>query len=75
MYIETSSNPGNRRKDGDVARLNSPILPPGDAFCLSFWYHMFGPDVNKLQVRQIMNRHSLVRWVRQGTRGKLAKKL
>lgn len=70
MYIETSRSSSKPLKDGDVARLDSPILPAGDDFCLSFYYHMFGPDVNKLQVRQLMNRYSRVLWIRRGSQGR-----
>lgn len=47
-YIETSYP----RQPNDTARLISPTLPrntrPGT--CISFWYHMFGPDINRLSV-------------------------
>lgn len=69
MYIETSRGSVNRRKDGDVARLDSPVLPATGAYCLSFWYHMFGPDVNRLQVRVLEKIVSSVRWARRGTQG------
>ena len=70
LYIETSRGKSGR-KDGDIARLDSPILPSTDGYCLSFWYHMYGPHVGKLRVRQLWNLKSKVHWVRKGTQGEL----
>lgn len=47
IFIETSLP----RRLGDTARLLSPILnanPRGA--CLRFWYHMYGPHINSLNV-------------------------
>lgn len=68
MYIETSRGRSGR-KDGDIARLDSPILAASDSYCLSFYYHMYGPHVGKLQIRQLWNRFTKIRWMRQGTQG------
>lgn len=47
MYIETSYP----RKPNDTAGLVSPtIKKPGSSACVLFWYHMFGPHVNALNV-------------------------
>ena len=47
-YIETSFP----RNYNDTARLISALIPknsrPGT--CISFWYHMYGPDINTLSV-------------------------
>ena len=47
-YIETSFP----RNHNDTARLISALIPrnsrPGT--CISFWYHMYGPDINTLSV-------------------------
>lgn len=47
MYIETSYP----RKPNDTAGLVSPtIQKAGSSACVLFWYHMFGPHVNALNV-------------------------
>uniref|UniRef100_A0A8C5HTV1 MAM domain-containing glycosylphosphatidylinositol anchor protein 2-like n=1 Tax=Gouania willdenowi TaxID=441366 RepID=A0A8C5HTV1_GOUWI len=54
MYIETS----RPRQDGDKARLLSPTFnmnsksssSPGPAYCLSFFYHMYGKHIGSLNV-------------------------
>ena len=45
-YIETSSP----RLANDTANLFSPKLTISSVGCLTFWYHMFGPDINSLAV-------------------------
>ena len=41
MFVE-SSNPA---KNGDVARLGSPLYPTNMGnMCFEFWYHILGPD-------------------------------
>ena len=46
MYIETSSPQGL----GDHANLNSPILTFSGNMCLTFFYHMYGSTIGKLNV-------------------------
>ena len=46
MYIETSSP----RVLGDHAKLNSPLLRFSGNMCLTFFYHMYGLTVGKLNV-------------------------
>ncbi|XP_072014818.1 MAM and LDL-receptor class A domain-containing protein 1-like [Amphiura filiformis] len=48
MYIETSSP----RIKGEVARFMSGLMAPtmGKNYCFEFWYHMFGPDIDALNV-------------------------
>lgn len=47
MFIETSYP----RKPNDTAGLVSPsIQKSGSSACVLFWYHMFGPHVNALNV-------------------------
>lgn len=47
MYIETSYP----RQPNDTAGLVSPsITKSGSSACVLFWYHMFGPHVNALNV-------------------------
>ena len=72
MYIESSAP----RKEGDYANLFSETYeinktPLTDEYCLVFWYHMYGPHVGKLRVRQLWNLKSKVHWVRKGTQGEL----
>ncbi|KAH3887692.1 hypothetical protein DPMN_011710 [Dreissena polymorpha] len=65
MFIETSSP----RQPNDTARLESPLVPPkGNAQCIRFWYHMYGPDINTLNVYTMIN-NVLSRpvWSRTGT--------
>lgn len=46
IYIETSSVSANK-----TARLLSPTVTLSGSQCLSFWYHMYGSDINRLSVR------------------------
>ena len=46
MYIEASSP----RVQGDIAKLNSPLLKFSGTMCLKFFYYMYGDTVNSLRV-------------------------
>lgn len=46
IYIETSSP----RKANDTARIESATIPATQLKCLQFWYHMYGPHVDTLNV-------------------------
>ena len=46
MYIETSSP----RVEGDKAKLHSPKLQFNGYMCLKFYYHMYGSDIESLNV-------------------------
>ena len=46
MYIETSSP----RRLGDNAKLNSPLLRFSGDMCLTFFYHMYGSTIGRLNV-------------------------
>ncbi|XP_020897633.1 MAM domain-containing protein 2 [Exaiptasia diaphana] len=46
VYMETSKQNGQ----GQTAYLKSPALPPSDAHCLTFYYHMYGRDMGSLNV-------------------------
>ena len=46
MYIETSSP----RSLGDNAKLSSPLLRFSGDMCLTFFYHMYGSTIGKLNV-------------------------
>lgn len=54
---------------GDVARITSPPVAPG-VKCLNFWYHMFGPHVDTLNVyaKTGLNLRNPV-WTKTGTQG------
>ena len=54
MYIETSAP----RVTNDTARLVSQTIQARTAYCFSFWYHMYGAHVNRLNVYIRVN-HSL----------------
>ena len=66
MYIETSSP----RRPGDKARLISPTLNGASRYCVTFYYHMYGPHINALKVYLAQNTTlgSAV-WQRTGTQG------
>ena len=51
MYIETSSP----RVNGDKARLRFTGSDSG-AFCLKFFYHMFGKSVGTLRVKSLLRK-------------------
>ena len=46
MYIKTS----RPRVQGDLARLRSPAFSFNGATCLTFFYHMYGATIGRLQV-------------------------
>ena len=45
MYIETSP-----QGLGDDAKLNSPLLTFSGKMCITFFYHMYGSTIGKLNV-------------------------
>ena len=66
IYLETSYP----AVLNDTARLQSPSIAGSTAKCFEFWYHMYGPDVNRLDVLTIdsSNQETTV-WSREGTQG------
>lgn len=65
IYLETSSVPANAS-----ARLQSEPIAGSTTKCFEFWYHMHGPDVNRLDVLVLgaTTRDTIV-WTRQGPQG------
>ncbi|XP_066266307.1 MAM domain-containing glycosylphosphatidylinositol anchor protein 2-like [Branchiostoma lanceolatum] len=51
IYIETSSP----RVANDAAVLLSANIPANQTSCLQFWYHMYGDDVNVLNIKLYAN--------------------
>lgn len=45
LYIETSSHNQN-----EYADLVSPLMTGNQDRCLSLWYHMFGSDIDQLEI-------------------------
>ena len=47
MVIE----PPSSAKKGDQARIETPIIPfIEEGYCFSWFYHMLGPDIGKLNI-------------------------
>ena len=67
FYIETSSP----RRPGDRARLISPPLQGQYRQCINFYYHMYGPHVNILNVYLRRGNTTLGNpvWKRTGSQG------
>jgi len=69
LYIEASYP----RKDGDNARLMSPVIPSdkttGKSHCFTFWFHMYGPHINALNVYKLAGGSYTKLWTRSGNNG------
>ncbi|XP_060564981.1 MAM and LDL-receptor class A domain-containing protein 1-like [Ruditapes philippinarum] len=65
IYVETSSP----RKPNDKARLLSAQVPSRNAYCLKFWYHMYGPHVNALNIYKKTSSLGSPIWTKLGTQG------
>lgn len=66
MYIETSNS-----SYGEKATLYSPqiAIPQGQSKCFSFWYYMYGEDVNTLEVLMATGGTQKQIWTQQGNKG------
>ena len=66
MYIETSLP----RQVNDVAVLYSPFYRAPSPTCqMSFWYHMYGSTVGRLNVSAVAQTSTTVLWTRAGNQG------
>ena len=69
LYIEASYP----RNDGDNARLVSPMMPSdktsGKSHCFTFWFHMYGPHINALNVWKLTGGNYVKLWTRVGDNG------
>ena len=67
VYIEASSP----RRNGDFARLSSPLISVSSSStkCLKFWYHMYGPHVDTLNVYTNTSTLGSPIWSRNRTQG------
>ena len=65
LYIEASYP----RKDGDNARLVSPVIPAGKSQCFNFWFHMYGPHINALSIYKLVGGSYTKLWNRVGDNG------
>jgi hypothetical protein len=67
IYMETSGVNFN-----DTARLQSPAIAGSTTKCFEFWYHMHGPDINRLDVLIIDSSNvETTIWTRQGPQGNM----
>jgi hypothetical protein len=67
IYIETSIP----RQEGDKAVVLSPIYPGGKQYCFKFYYHMFGGNVETLNIYAKIGSGALGApiWSRTGAQG------
>ncbi|KAH9494980.1 hypothetical protein Btru_018316 [Bulinus truncatus] len=60
------------RHPNDTAGLTSPSIPPAGAIsgdCLSFWYRLYGPSVDGLQIYKLTPYTRTLLWQRLGSQG------
>lgn len=44
------------------------MIPTGQT-CVTFWYHMYGPDIATLTINSTMNGQDTMIWQRSGSQG------
>ncbi|CAF0718676.1 unnamed protein product [Adineta steineri] len=70
VYIEASIP----QKEGDRARLQSPLVPATTSSCLVFYYHMFGADIGTLNVMIQTSASNSTIYTRSGPHGNVWQK-
>ena len=65
MYAEASNTLHN-----SFAWLLSGLIIPSRVQCLTFWYHMYGKDINTLSVFQLVGTTWTEIWTTYGNKGK-----
>lgn len=65
MYAEASNTLHN-----SFAWLLSGLIIPSRVQCLTFWYHMYGNDINTLSVFQLVGTTLTEIWTTYGNKGK-----
>jgi hypothetical protein len=68
IYLETSAP----AKFNDTARLQSQPISGSTTKCFTFWYHMNGPDINRLDILTIDSDNvETPVWSREGAQGNI----
>ncbi|OPL32967.1 hypothetical protein AM593_07550, partial [Mytilus galloprovincialis] len=65
MYTKSLSE----SKYNDESNLHSGLIVPSLNQCLTFWYHMYGRDINTLKVFQNSSGHNKELWSKTGNQG------
>ncbi|VDI23995.1 Hypothetical predicted protein, partial [Mytilus galloprovincialis] len=65
MYTKSLS----KSKYNDESNLHSGLIVPSLNQCLTFWYHMYGRDINTLKVFQNSSGHNKELWSKTGSQG------
>ncbi|XP_022096406.1 MAM and LDL-receptor class A domain-containing protein 1-like [Acanthaster planci] len=70
MYLETSpSSVGTNHKAQLASAINEPTVNTGGAMCLTWWYHMYGLSINRLNVYIRRGGQDTRIWTRYQTQG------
>ena len=66
IYIETSSHNAN-----SSARIRSPAFSTSSDTCVTFWYHMYGSHVNRLDMYVVAatSQQGKLMWTKSGNQG------
>ena len=57
------------RRPGDRADLVSQVMRPSQARCMTFWYHMNGPNIGTLRVLVRVGASNITAWTLSGDHG------